>query len=67
MKTKKKQQRSSLKFGPIFLGAGQKPRSSPTICVLKASAQLTKEGAIPQFWILIYVDYTILETLRGGA
>ena len=36
--------RSSLKFSPISLGAGQKQRSSPTICVLKAFAQLTKGG-----------------------
>ena len=44
MKSKK---RSPLKFSPIIspnLGAGLKQTSSPTLCVLKASAQLTKGG-----------------------
>ena len=48
------------------LGAGQKQRSSPTICMLKASAQLTNAGAMPQFCILFYANYTILATQRGG-
>ena len=56
--------RSSLKFSPIFLGAGRKQGSSPTICVLKASAQLTK-GGIPRFYILVYANYAILATERG--
>ena len=38
---------SSLKFSPIFIGAGQKQRSSPTICVLKPSAQVTNGGGHP--------------------
>ena len=41
VKTKKK---SFLKFSSIFIGAGQKQRSSFTICVLEAYAQLTKRG-----------------------
>ena len=54
-------------FTQIFLGAGQNQSSSPTICVPKASAQLTKGGGvIPQFCILIYANYTILATQRGG-
>ena len=36
--------KSSLKFSPIVLGVGQKQTSSPTISVLKASAQVTKRG-----------------------
>ena len=39
--------RSSLKFGPVFgpkFGEGQKEGSSPTVCVLKLSAQVTKGG-----------------------
>ena len=62
----KKDKRSSLKFSPIHLGVGQNQRSSPTICGLKASAQLTKGGGgIPQFCILNYANYTILA--RGGV
>ena len=52
VKTKKQNKRSSLKFSPIFwpkLGAGQKQRSSPTFCVLKASAQRTKRGPCRNF------------------
>ena len=67
LKTKKKK-RSSLKFSPVFgpkLGAGQKQRSSHTVCVLKPSAQLTKEGPMPQFCILLYAKCTILATQRG--
>ena len=37
-----KKKRSSL--NSMVLGVGQKQRSSPTICVLKASAQVTKGG-----------------------
>ena len=39
--------RSSLKFSPIFcpkLGEGHKQNSLPTLCVIKASALLTKGG-----------------------
>ena len=67
MKTKKK--RSSLKFGPVFgpkLGAGQKQRSSPTVCVLKPSAQVTKRGPCRNF-----ASYSMLIILswrpKGGA
>ena len=71
----KKKKSSSLKLGPIFcpkLGADQKQRSSPTICVLKVSAQLTKGGGggggggVPQFCILFNANYTILAAQRGG-
>ena len=60
--------RSSLKFSPFFLDAGEKQRSSPTICVLKPSARLTRGGGggIPQFRILIYANYTILATQKRG-
>ena len=47
MKTKKKEKRSSLKLSPVFgpkLDAGQKQRFSPTVCVFKPSAQVTKGG-----------------------
>ena len=60
-----KNKRSSLKFSLILLGVGQNQRSSPTTCVLKASAQLTKVGVIPQFCIINYANYTILA--RGGV
>ena len=60
----KKEKRSSFQFSSIFLGVGQKQRYSPTMCVLKASAQLTKGGGMPQFCILIYANYTILATIR---
>ena len=43
-----------------------KQRSSPTVCVLKASAQVRKRGAIPQFCVLNYANYTILATQKGG-
>ena len=59
---------SSLKFSPVFgpkLGAGQIQRSSLTVSVLKPSAQVTKEGGMPQFCILFYANYTILATQRG--
>ena len=62
-----KKKRSSLKFSPVFgpkLGAGQKQRSSHTVCVLKPFAQLTKEGPMPQFCILFYAKCTILATQR---
>ena len=55
-----------LKFSRIIcpkLGAGQKQRSSPTICVLQASAQIKKA----QFCILFYANYTILATQRGAV
>ena len=67
VKTKKK---SSLKFSPIFgrkLGKGQKKRSSPTVCVLKPSAQVTKGwAAMMHFCILFYANYTILANRRGA-
>ena len=46
--------------------AGQEQTTSPIICVLQASAQLTKGEAIQQFCILFYANYTILATQRGG-
>ena len=36
-----------------------------SFCVLKLSAQVTKGGAMPQFCILFYANYTILVTQRG--
>ena len=69
MKTKKKKERSSLKVSPVFgpkLSEDQKKRSSPTVFVLKPSAQVTKGGAMPQFCILFYANYTILAVQKGG-
>ena len=43
-----------------------KKRSLPTVFVLKFSAHVTKGGAMPQFCILFYANYTILATQRGG-
>ena len=43
-----------------------KKRSSPTVFVLKPSAQVTKGEAMPQFRILFYAIYTILVTQRGA-
>ena len=60
--------RSSLKFSPVFgpkLGEGPPKKSSPTVCVLKPSAQVTKRGAMPQFCIQFFANYTILSTQRG--
>ena len=36
-----------------------------SVFVLKLSAQVTK-GAMPQFYVLFYANYTILTTQRGG-
>ena len=60
--------RSPLKFSPILPQnyAKAKKRSSPTVFVLKPFAQVTKGGAMPQFCILIYANYTILATQKGG-
>ena len=35
-----------------------------SFCVLKLSAQVTRGGAMPQFCILFYANYTILATQR---
>ena len=46
------QKKSTLKFSPVFgpkLSAGQTKRSSPTVCVLKPSAQVTKRGPCRNF------------------
>ena len=48
------------------IGWRLKKRSSPTVCVLKPSAQITKGGALTQFCILFYANYTNLSTQRGA-
>ena len=59
--TKKK--RSSLKFSPVF---GQK-RSSPTVSVLKPSAQVTKGGTCHSFAYFSMLIILILAMQRGGG
>ena len=64
-----KNKRSSLKFSTHFgpkLGEDQKKRSSPTICVLKPCAQVTKGGSCRNF--AYYFMLKILSGLpkRGG-
>ena len=64
MKIKKKKVFTQIiqNFSPVF---GQK-NAWATVSVLKPSAQVTKEVAMPQFCILFYSNYTILATQRGG-
>ena len=64
--------RSSLRFSPAFcpkLGEDQKKRSSlrfsPVLCS-NFLPKLQRRGAMPQFCVLLYANYTILATQRGG-
>ena len=68
-KDQKKKNRSSLKFSPVFcpkLSACQKQMSSPTLCVLKATAQLTNGRPCRNF---AYYSMLIILSWRpkGGA
>ena len=67
----RKKIRSSLKISPVFgpkLGQDQTNRSLPTFCLIEWSDSLPKiqRGAMPQFCILFYTNYTILATQMGG-
>ena len=55
-------------FGPNFGEDLKKNFFSQilSVFVLKLSAQLTKRGAVPQFYMLFYANYTTLATQRGG-
>ena len=72
MKTKerkKKKERSSLKFSAVFdpkLGAGQKQRSSPTICALNPSVQV-KKGGVPCHNFAYYSTLIILSWRPKGG
>ena len=37
-----------------------------SVFVLKLSAQVTKKGGMPQFYIIFYANFTILAVKRGG-
>ena len=63
LKTKK---RSLLKFSPVFgpkLGEGQKKVFAHRLCA-QTLCPSYKGGAMPQFCVLFYVNYTILATQR---
>ena len=60
MKTKK---RFSLNFGPVF---GQKKGLRSLFLCSSLLPKLQRRGATPQFCILFYANYTILETQRWG-
>ena len=59
----KKKKRSSLKFSRFLR---PEKRSSPTVCVLKPSAQVPKREPISHICIIFYANYTILSTKRGA-
>ena len=72
-KEKKKRRRSSLKFSPVFgpkLGGDQKKkkkRSSLRFCPLVCSnflPELQRRGAMPEFCVLFYANYTTPATQR---
>ena len=65
--------RSSLRFGMVFarkVGEDQKNKQKKAlqsdVFVLKLFAQVTKGGAMPQFYIILYANFAILATQRGG-
>ena len=64
-----KKKRSSLKFSPVFgpkLGEVQKKGFRAHRFCAQTLCPSYKGGAMPQFCILFYANYTILATQRGG-
>ena len=69
---KNKRKIFSLRISPFFCPKLRENKKKVfcqilSVFVLKLSAQVTKGGAMPQFYMLFYANYTILATQREGA